>query len=192
MDNTQATPAPAAPVDAAKAAFDAAKTAFGVVSVTRNGVGISFALQQEAKGPTQGEQYLYPDTELTVENLVTLIGADTARRKLNIVFKKGMKQVYTENLKDNNGTFNKDKFIVEAESFPFVSVSMSALKEEALELFNKMSSVDMSTPEGFKEAQTYLAKFQNIKKAIAAKERNTGTPDEDEDDSAPAPATAAS
>lgn len=185
-------PTPAPAVDPKKAAFEKMKAEFGIVPITRNGISLSFALQEEAKGPTQGSQFLFPDSELSVADLVTLIGEDTARRRLNIVFKKGMKEVFSCNVEANNNTFNKEKFVVEAAEYPFVSVSMSALKDEQSSLVADMMKLDPNSAEGYASIKELLIKVGAINKQIAAKARKGSVNADDEEDDAPVATAAAS
>lgn len=171
--------------------FEDQKASFTPIPATRNGISLTFALQEEKKGATVGNQYVYPDTSLTLEQLTTLIGADTCTRKLNQLFKSGMKEVYQDHLKANDGKLVVAKFQAAVEQYPFVSVSLKTLREEQIKLSDELVTLDIDSPEGLKSAKALLAKISGLKTAIASKERKAGAVDEDEDeDSVPATSAA--
>ncbi len=186
------------PQTEAQAEFQKLKASFTPLSLTRNGVSLSFTLQREEKGPSADKDlYLFPDTitdsegnvtpnpVFTLENLVNLIGEDTVIKKLIIQFKKGMKEVYNDNLDANNGQLNLKTISQEIADYQFKAVSLAAINEALNKEFAIMQAMLMSanTPEEMAKVKEFLAtKVAPLQKAKAKKERKSSVGDEEEEE----------
>lgn len=168
------------------------------ITATKNGVNLNLVFTKETKGPNAATALPYYGidttgpkndkgevTEIlpTLDLLIKLMGEPFVQKKLAILAKKGLKEVYERTLDLNDDKFDVNTYLAQLEGFSFQSVSLKSLKDSLDALLNAYMSDELKDAHGHAiDASEFKKRVKVIKADIDRKQRASA---DDEDESAP-------
>lgn len=127
-----------------------------------------------------GKEQPIPVTQLpSTESIIKIIGDAVAQKKLFIVLKKGLKEVYDRVMENTiseefpAGKFDQKMYEAELSAYSWVSISLKSLKEQQLELTNLLLLEKISVDEWRRQARVVGAQI---------KAKQTVLPEDDDDE----------
>ena len=148
-------------------------------SITRNGITLALKEFKIIRGDNKDKTYLAIDfTGVSDENTFTFMGFDTVRGFCQTAIKKIAQVTHLDNIDDNSGELNIDKFLAELTEFTSSALNLSELKDKLDEVYNQQNKLiaaldtDM-TPEVLAELKENTKLVNVLKAQIEARGRKT-------------------
>lgn len=148
-------------------------------SITRNGITRPLVEHKIIRGDNKDKTYPSVDfTGVDANTVFAFMGLDTVKGLCQTLIKRVSQTLWLDNIDDNTGEVNIDKFLTELAEFTSSALNLSELKDKLDEVYNQQNKLiaaldtDM-TPEVLAELKENTKLVNVLKAQIEARGRKT-------------------